>query len=113
MWAARRFPETRAENIKIFDDYLTLCDKNNVRPIIFLPPVSIGYAKYFSKQMIDELRYLVMTAINKHSEAIFFDGWNLLKHFSDEDFADVDHLNFQGATKFSAIFDSLIEELEK
>lgn len=110
-WKDKNFPETRAENIKILDDYLTLCEKNNVRPIMFLTPTTEGYVKHFSRQKLDEFHYLIREAQKKHPTAIFFDGWKL-EGFSDKDFYDVDHLNIQGAAKFSAIFNNVIEQLE-
>lgn len=110
-WKNRNFPKTRTENIKILDDYLTLCEENDIRPIMFLPPMTEGYAKYFSKQKLDEFYYLVKKACGKHSSAIFIDGWKL-QGFTDEDFFDVDHMNVRGAAKFSAFLNDFIESLK-
>ena len=112
IWKNKNFPETKKENIKILDDYLTLCEKNNVRAIMFLPPFTAGYIKYFSRQKLDEFYYLIREAQKKHPSAFFFDGWKL-QGFSDMDFEDLDHLNLNGAAKFSAIFNNFIESLEK
>mgnify|MGYP002623409543 FL=1 len=112
LWKNRNFPETVAENIKILDDYLTLCENNNVRPIMFLPPMTEGYIKYFSRKKLDELYYLIREAQKKHTSALFLDGWKL-EGFTDMDFADVDHLNLKGAAKFSMILNNLIEDLER
>ncbi len=109
-WSKRYFQNTRDENIKILDDYLTLCEKNKIRPIIFLPPMSEGYVKYFSKQKLDEFYYIVNCAIKKHPSAVFVDGFNL-PFLTDRDFADVDHLNTQGASKFSIFLNEFIEGL--
>ena len=111
-WNDKNYPETREENIKILDDYLTLCEENNVTPIIFLPPMPEGYKKHFSEQMLDEFHYLVNEAIKKHPGAKFFDGWQL-PGFTDEFFADSIHLNVRGAAKFSAIFNDVIRKLKK
>lgn len=111
-WKNKDFPETKKENSKILDGYLTLCEKNNVRPIMFLPPFTEGYKKYFSRQKLDEFYYLIREAQKKHSSAIFFDGWKL-PGFSDEHFHDAAHLNIQGAAKFSTILNNVIEQLEK
>ena len=105
------FPETRAENIKILDDYLTLCEENFIRPIIFLMPMSQGYMKYYNKQRLDEFCYLVKQACTKHSSAIFVDGWKI-DVFTDEDFYDYGHMNILGAAKFSAFLNKVIESLE-
>ena len=111
-WKNKDFPETKKENVQILDDYLTLCEKNNVRPIMFIPPFTEGYKKYFSKQKLEEFYYLIHEAQKKHSFALFFDGWKL-QGFSDEHFHDAAHLNIQGAAKFSAILNNAIESLEK
>ena len=73
--------------------------------------VSEGYIKHFSKQKIDEFYYLVCEAQKKHLSTVFIDGWKI-QVFSDEDFGDVDHLNFQGAAKFSTILNNIIENIE-
>ena len=111
-WKNKNFPETVKENVKILDDYLTLCEKNNVRPIMFLPPFTKGYQKYFSKQKLDEFYCIVRDAHKKHSTLRFFDGWQL-EGFHDGDFHDAAHLNIQGAAKFSTILKNAIESLEK
>ena len=111
-WKERLFTGTVAENIKILDDYLTLCDNNKVRSILFLPPMTEGVIKYFSKKKIDEFYYLVNKATRKHPSAAFLNGWQL-NYFSDKDFYDIDHLNINGAAKFSAILNNFIETLEK
>ncbi|MBQ7476848.1 MAG: hypothetical protein IJT06_05585 [Selenomonadaceae bacterium] len=112
IWKDRRFPETKIEYTKILDDYLTLCEKNNIRPIMFLPPVTEGYMKYFDKQLLDEFYCSVHDAQKKHPAAIFLDGWKL-PTFPDSDFWDTDHLNINGAAKFSAMFNSMIENFER
>ena len=111
IWKGRRFPETKIEYEKILDDYLTLCEKNNVRPIMFLPPVTEGYRKHFDKQLLDEFYCSVRDAQKKHPASGFFDGWNLLQ-FPDSDFWDTDHLNINGAAKFSSILNDVIENLK-
>ncbi len=110
-WSERFFPDTRAENVQILDDYLTLCEGNDIRPIMFLPPMTEAYVKYFNRQRLDEFYYLVECAIKKHPSAIFIDGWKL-QGFTDADFYDVDHLNLQGAAKFSAALNGVIEQLD-
>lgn len=111
IWSRKNYPETREENIKILDDYLTLCEENHIIPIMFLPPMTECYSKHFNKQMLDEYYYLVEQAGKKHSSAGFVDGWKL-QFFTDADFRDVDHLNIVGAAKFSAFMNNLIEQIE-
>lgn len=110
-WADKNYPDTRDENIKILDDYLTLCGRNRIRPIMFLPPMTEGYIKHFSKQKLDEFHYLVGQACKKHPYAVFIDGWKL-QGFTDADFRDIDHMNVYGAAKFSTFLNSVIEQLD-
>ena len=109
-WKEKYFPETRTENVKILDDYLTLCEDNGIRPIMFLPPMTEGYMKHFSRQRLDEFYHLVRQACQKHSSAVFVDGWKL-RGLTDSDFLDVDHLNHLGAPKFSTYLNDVIERL--
>ena len=111
-WKGRHYPETVKENVKILDDYLTLCEKNNVRPIMFLPTMTKGYIKYFERTTLDELYYHISQATKKHPSAIFFDGWKS-DGFSYADFYDASHLNINGSAKFSTLLNNVIENLEK
>ena len=110
VWKDRNFPDTREENIKILDDYLTLCEENEIVPIVFLPPMTEGYKKHFSKQKLDEFYFLIRAALQKHKTAKFVDGWQL-QGLSDADFFDADHLNYNGAIKFSRFLNDFIEKL--
>lgn len=107
----RTYPETCKENTKILDDYLALCENNNVRPIIFLMPFSYGAMKHMNKRLVDELRCIIDEAQKKYPAAIFFDSWRL-NVFEDRDFCDSIHLNIHGAAKFSAILNSFIERFD-
>ena len=109
-WNDKNYPETVQENKKILDDYLTLCDENKIQPIMFLPPMTEGYKKYFSKQKLEEFFTLIVEVQSKHKSAKFFNGWSLTG-FIDADFMDVDHLNIYGAEKFSRALNDFIEQL--
>ncbi len=110
VWDKKCYPDTLKEYVKIFDDYLALCQENNVRPIICTFPVSECYKKYFSKKIIAEFNHDIEEALKKYP-AVFLDAWKL-KGFDDSDFYDVDHLNIKGAAKFSTILNNVIEQLE-
>ena len=112
-WNNKNFPETVAENKKILDDYLSLCEKNNAIPIMFLPPFPEGYRKHFSKEKLAEFYSFVNEARLNHIGTGFIDGWKMEKYFSDADFADGVHLNMQGAKKFSGILNAVIKNLEQ
>ena len=107
-WNNRNFPGTRAENIKILDNYLTLCEKNNVRPIMFLFPCSSGFKKHFSNERLGEFHKIINDALQRHASAKFFDGWKI-QGFSDENFSDAEHFNLHGAENFSVILNEFIK----
>lgn len=111
-WKNKNYPDTLKEYVKIFDDYLSLCRKNKVRPIMLLFPVSKCYLKYFSKKILAEFHHFVNEAVKKYPEAVFIDGWQV-QGFDDSDFIDVDHMNIKGAAKFSALLNNVILQLEK
>lgn len=110
-WAGKSYPETRNENIKILDDYLTLCEENNIRPVMFTMPVTEKHMGAFNKQMLAEFYVLVGQALSKHPAARFFDGYNL-QGFTYADFFDHTHLNAHGAAKFSIHLNDFIEQLD-
>lgn len=110
-WAHKYYSETRDENIKILDEYLTFCEENNIRPIMFVVPVTEGYIKHYSKQLREEFLYLVGAACRKHPGAVFLDGWNL-RGLTDADFYECTHMNIMGAAKFSAFLNDFIEQLK-
>lgn len=109
--SSKAYPETRDENIKILDDYLTFCEQNNIRPIMFVVPVTEGYRKHYSKQLREEFLYLVGAARRKHPGAVFIDGWKL-RGFNDSDFYECTHMNIMGAAKFSAFLNNIIEQIK-
>lgn len=111
-WAGKYYPKTRDENVKILDNYLTFCEENNIRPIMFRVIVSEKYIANFNKKLLEEFDSLVEQACRKHPTARFFDGWKL-DDFTYADFFDHGHLNSKGAAKFSAYFNKFIEQLEK
>lgn len=110
-WAGKYYPETRDENVKILDDYLTLCETNNIRPVIFAVPATERWKETFNKQLFEEFFVLIEQTLNKHPDARFFDGWKL-KTLTYADFHDHQHLNIHGAAKFSTYLNDFIEGLE-
>ena len=111
-WRGKYYLKTRDENIKILDDYLTLCEENNVRPVMFMAPLTEKFVANFNKQLLDEFYTLVAQACQKHPNAAFVDGLKL-NTITYNDFFDHQHLNIQGAVKFSAYLNDFIEQLER
>lgn len=78
---------------------------------MFLPPMSEGYRKHFSKEKLNEFYQILNDATQKFPDAIFVDGWKI-PQFTDKDFYDADHLNLAGAAKFSTILNMIIEQTD-
>ena len=66
IWNDKYYPKTLTEYVKILDDYLLLCEKNSVRPIMLLFPVTKCYSKYFCKNIISEFYHFIDEAQQKH-----------------------------------------------
>lgn len=109
-WCKRYFPKIMAENAKILDDYLTLCETNNIRPIIFLPPYCESYKASYNRERLNEFYDLVGQACKNHPSALFLDSWKL-NLVTDYDFYDKAHLNILGAKKFSSYLSDFVEGL--
>ena len=112
-WKGRRYPLTIAENKKILDDYLALCETNNVKPILFLPPASIGYKEFFPKDSLDEFYFVLNDEMKKHSTAVFFDGWKIEGFEDTHLFWDATHINVKGAAKFTPILNDFVMQFER
>lgn len=110
-WTGKYYPKTREENIKILDDYLTLCEENGIRPVMFMAPLTEKYIENFNPQLLEEFYALLEQARQKHSTAVFVDGykWHGTTY---ADFYDHQHVNMHGAAKFSAYLNDFIEQLE-
>ena len=111
-WDKKYYPETLNENTKILDDYLMLCEENNIRPVLFVACSSEKFIGNFNKQMLEEFYILVEQALQKHPSARFVDGWKW-NGVTYADFYDHGHMNIYGAAKFSAYLNDFIEKLEQ
>lgn len=112
VWKDKCYPKTVEENKKILDDYLTLCDQNEIKPILFLPPMPQGYMETYPKNRLDEFHVLLKQILSRHPSAVFFNGWQL-KIFTDNDFCDSMHLNSTGSAKFSSFLNKIIMQFER
>ena len=107
----RYFPETLEENKKILEDYLTLLEKFQIQPILFLTPRVKEYCDRFNKKILQEL-FDYLNELYRRHDFIFVNGW-AMNDFDDHDFWDIRHLNLRGAKKFSAKLNEIIMKLER
>ena len=111
-WKGKYYPETRAENVKIFEDYLVLCDENNIRPIMTIVPTTEKYMATFDKRLLEDFYSIIEQALLNHPAARFVDGWKW-GGVTYDDFYNHAHLNIHGETKFSKYLNEFIEQLER
>jgi len=99
-----RYPHTFQENVELFGMAVKMLDAAGIRAHVVIPPFSEEYLELidpgFKEEMIavlDDLPYL-----------IDFMDFNEVGGFGSEDFADPDHLNLQGAIKFSKMLNEIL-----
>lgn len=110
-WSTKRYPETLAENERIFDDYLSLLERHGVQPIVAIFPSIDAYREFFPKQLLDELHYILRrNGLGKRF--LFLDMWNSDQMFGYDDFGDATHLNQVGNKKMSRFLNDYIMNLE-
>ena len=107
----RYFPETVLENKKIFFDYLELCQKHNVIPIVTVFPVTKIWREFFPKRLLDEF-FVIISEARKKYHFHFIDKLNFDDHLETKDFIDADHINISGARKISKFINDYIMQLE-
>ena len=106
IWNHKRFPDTVAENVKILNECIQFCHKNNVIPTIVIYPKSYMYRKFFSKQMLDEFYYILNGIKMKYKlNVLDYLEWTGVDY---NDFYNVDHLNANGSKKISKVINSYI-----
>lgn len=103
-------PAYQQQNKTILEKMIGLCLTHNVRPILVIPPV---YATYW-QEMIPEKKQrrdaFIAYLQSKYPQIALLDYENSSR-FNVTDFYNEDHLNPQGAHKFSVLVDSLVSRL--
>jgi len=89
-----------------FEYLLQLLKKKNIQPVFITTPAWITYSRNLNPVILERNKIVIDSLCRKYNGLYF----NHLQdsHFNLEDFADNDHLDFQGAEKFSHILDSEI-----
>jgi hypothetical protein len=106
--AKRHFAEDfklKKENKKRLENIIAQCEEHSVQLILFTPPAWETYRKHLNKNQLDEMKRTIKNVLQKHNDISYYsflEDERLLK----EDFRDGDHLNTQGAEKFTKILKS-------
>lgn len=103
----KNYPRTVEENRRILREYIELLKNNGIKPIIVIFPASKYYTKYFSKRIENEFKSIISELMKEHR--LQYIDYFRSELFVDDDFADVSHLSFSGAEKFTRILNDIIE----
>lgn len=106
--ANKPYEASLEENKVIFEMYLKLCKKMDIRLIVLLPPFSIFFREHFPKNYIEEMRSIVR-GFQKDYNFVFADMYEDPDFAEDKCYADVDHLNAYGAELLTRKVDALVE----
>jgi hypothetical protein len=101
------YEESIIENKKIFESYIQLLNKNNIKTIVAVFPTSKYYYRYFSEETKTKF-YEIINEFNKQYDFQFMDYFNS-NLFTDEDFFDSSHLNSRGAIKMTKLLNEHIK----
>lgn len=110
-WNTKNYPQTAQENKLILKNYIELCLYHKVTPLITIFPCTKLWQIFYSKQKFDELYYLIDELKSKYP-IHFLDGLKINSLNEFEDFSDGEHLNDNGARKFSKAINQFIMNLE-
>lgn len=100
----------KEEILEDLEDFIEILLREGVTPILFTTPTFTVYNTYLNSSYIeDNIRESKLIA--EKYEIEYWDFHNSAK-FHIEDFYDMEHLNREGALKFSAMLNDSIKEIE-
>ena len=98
------YTETEAENKKLFDKFVTFCNKNGVNLYVLLMPQTDEYIRWLNPAF----RSHYFQILDSIKGSFYFINYLNTTLFKLNDFADADHLNEQGAEKVSKILNDIL-----
>ncbi len=103
--------ELRVEIVKDLKHFIEILKENNVTPILFNSPTYSQYNKELDEKMYEENEKIIKQIADDYN----IEYWSFMNSelFSKSDFNNPDHLNTQGALKFSQILNDSIKQLKK
>ena len=93
-------------NISYVEDLLEQLNKRGIHPVIFSPPVTVHTYKFMEPNRVKTMDSAI-SGLCAIYHCKFYD-YQEDKRFTDKDFEDVNHLNPEGAAKFSKIINNEI-----
>ncbi|CDF80236.1 conserved hypothetical protein [Formosa agariphila KMM 3901] len=97
------------DNVKHLENIIIKCNKKGVKVVLITMPAYASYVKHLDAVQLDSTLLVGKSMQNKFANCTYF---NFLeeKSFGKQDFLDADHLNSQGAEKFSKRIDSILRQ---
>ena len=96
--------ETFFENLELLNRVLKILSMAKINAYLIIMPFSKEYSKYISR----EYRDIIQSALKKIPYDYNFIDFNDLSLFEDDEFADPEHLNERGATKFTSLLNEML-----
>ena len=95
------------ENYKLLEAIVDLCQKNEVKVVLVMMPAHKSYVQHLNQNQLEKTISAAKFIDSKYSNCRFF---NFLtdNQFKQSDFLDADHLNREGAEKFTILMDRLL-----
>lgn len=90
-----------------FEKLIEMCIDRGVQPLLITTPVTRYYAKLLDNKQVERTRYLVQLYRQKYSLPYY--DFSEAEGFTYDDFHDADHLNRDGAIKFTRLLNSALD----
>ena len=92
------------ESINNLEALITALEKKNIQVVLIAPPVYETYSKYLDSNIVKRTDEVIKNIVAAHN--CRYQNYAADTRFSKEDFHDNDHLNYNGAEKFTKILDN-------
>lgn len=96
------------DNVNALISIVELCNKNNIRVLLYMSPAHKNYRKNLNKEQL-LLTYYITNRISKKYHCTFIDFFEN-KSFDKKDYCDSDHLNYIGQKKLSLMLNDEVEK---
>ena len=94
------------ENVKLLESIYFLCKEHNIRLTLINLPKATCYYEFYNKDLVSTAQTIIRE-FSKDKDVVFYDLWKS-DEFNDEMFSDNDHLNEDGAKKFTLKLNSFL-----
>lgn len=101
-------PSHVKENMAILYHFANICKEKNIKLIILTTPVTDLYSSCLDPTQLNLMHKSINEILDAYPETIYLNFMND-KRFNHNDFYDVDHLNTNGAQKFTTILTAIID----